>query len=74
MLKKEAMAISVAKLMLSSVIKDSSDNQFKADVLEGLQMAYIAGYDLAVTELKLDNSNPGFTMAEYLEELQDSTP
>ena len=74
MLKKQAMAITVAKFMLSDAVKDSSDNSLKESVLQALEQAYIAGYDLAITELKLDNSNPGFTMAEYLEELEDSAP
>lgn len=72
MLKKNAMAAKVAKFMLSEVVKDSKDNALKEEVLKGLEKAYIAGYDLAIKELKTDNSKVGFEMAEFLEFLDES--
>lgn len=72
MLKKEAMAIKVAKLVLPEVVKDNKDSNLKESVIAGLEKAYIAGYDLAVAECKADNSNAGFTMAEFLEDLDEN--
>ena len=72
MLKKEVMAKKVAKFMLNKVVKDSKDSTLKESVMNGLEEAYMAGYDLAVDLCKKDNSNAGFTMAEWLEDLDES--
>ena len=58
--------------MLADVVKDSTDNNLKEHVINGLEAAYIAGYDLAVQECKDDNSKQGFEMAEHLEYLEDT--
>lgn len=57
--------------MLSKVIKDSKDNAFKENVINGLEEAYIAGFDLAIQLCKDDNSNAGHAMAEHLEFLNE---
>lgn len=72
MLKKEAMAKKVAKFMLADVVKDSNDSALKESVINGLEAAYIAGYELAVELCQKDNSNAGFTMAEFLEDLDEN--
>jgi len=72
MLKKVAMATKVAKLMLAHAVRDSKDQVLKDNVLNVLEKVYIAGYDLAVKECKDDNSNAGYTMAEHLENLEES--
>lgn len=71
MLKKDAMAKKVAKFMLSEAVKDSSDSHLKESVLDALEKAYIAGFDLAIQECKDDNSNSGLDMAFHLETLTE---
>jgi len=75
MLKKQVMAKKVSKFVTSKILKDTKNGSKKSleeAIANGIESAYIAGYDLAVQECKDDNSRSGFEMAEHLESIESS--
>lgn len=70
MLKRDKCANTSAKKEADKIFKK---DLAKEEVRDSLVKMFQAGYDMAVEALKDDNSNPGFTMADYLETLEDNT-
>ena len=69
LLKKE-MAEKAAKMMSTDLVKGTKDTVYNSLVLQTIEDAYIAGYDLAMSECRKENSRSGEDMFHYLNELE----
>lgn len=73
MLKRDDMAEKFAKFKLLDVVKDAKDSRLKEAVTDALELAYVAGFNLAMEECRKENSRSGEDMYHYLNELEADT-
>lgn len=70
-LLRNDMAEKFAKLKMNDVVaKEEKDVHLKSRVTKALELAYLSGYELAMTECRNENSRSGEDMYHYLNELE----